>query len=228
MLIIVPNLYLKSNKFKTVLRWGKLLDTFKHFLTKTYRRDHFTMSSNIRIRRVCLHCGKEFEARTTVTNYCSSQCSKRAYKSRIRIEKISKSNVETNEIINKPILDLLGKEFLTVREVASLLNSSKQTVYTLIKSGTLLGVNIKKKKTLVRRSDIDRLFEIPEIHVTPVKKSVVRPKEKDCYYMAEIQTLFGLSEKALFDIIKRNNIPKYRNGRYVYISKKLIHQVLNY
>ena len=48
------------------------------------------MSSNIAIQRICQHCGKEFTARTTVTQYCSDDCAKRAYKARIKAAKFGK------------------------------------------------------------------------------------------------------------------------------------------
>ena len=46
------------------------------------------MSSNIRISKICQHCGQEFVAKTTVTKFCSDNCAKRNYKKRKREEKI--------------------------------------------------------------------------------------------------------------------------------------------
>lgn len=116
------------------------------------------MSSNIRLKRICQHCGIEFEAKTTVTQYCSDVCAKRAYKARQRGKQIEVSNIETRRIVMKPIEEIKAKEFLTVRDVAKLLNCSRQTIYNLINSGKLKATNLLKKKTLVRRVDIDRLF----------------------------------------------------------------------
>ena len=70
------------------------------------------MSSNIRIQRICQHCGNEFTAMTTVTKYCGAQCAKSAYKARQKTEKIDVSNKETKEIISKPIAEIQSKEFL--------------------------------------------------------------------------------------------------------------------
>lgn len=116
------------------------------------------MSSNIRLIRVCQHCGNSFEAKTTVTRHCSDVCAKRAYKVRQRDGKIESSNVQTSRIIAKPIDEIKAKEFLTIRDVAKLLNCSRQTIYNLVNNGTLKAVNLAKKKTLVKRSEIDRLF----------------------------------------------------------------------
>ena len=78
------------------------------------------MSSNIRIQRVCQHCGSEFTAKTTVTRYCGDACAKRAYKARKKAEKIDSSNEETKQVILQPILDLQAKEFLTIQETCRL------------------------------------------------------------------------------------------------------------
>lgn len=117
------------------------------------------MSSNIRVKRICHHCGKEFEARTTVTKYCGDNCASRAYKARARGSKIAASNIETAKVISAPIDTIKSKEFLTVRDVATLLNSSRQTVYNLIESGNIKAVNLSHRKTLIKRSEIDKLFQ---------------------------------------------------------------------
>lgn len=121
------------------------------------------MSSNIKVQRICQHCSKEFTARTTVTQYCGDDCAKRAYKARKRDSKIEASNKQTLQLISRPIEELKAKEFLSVRDVSKLIGCSRQTVYTLIKTGTLKGVNLKVKKTIIRRSEIDKIFEQTQI-----------------------------------------------------------------
>jgi excisionase family DNA binding protein len=116
------------------------------------------MSSNIRVTRICQRCGQEFEARTTVTRYCGDHCSKRAYKERVKAEKIRASEAETKEITERPKQVIKEKEFLSVRDVAILLNSSRQTVYDLIDKGKIKAVNLGERKTLIRRIEIDKLF----------------------------------------------------------------------
>jgi excisionase family DNA binding protein len=116
------------------------------------------MSSKIEVQRICQHCGNEFTARTTVTQYCGDTCAKRAYKARLRAAKVEKSNAETLQIRNQPIEELKAKEFLTVREVASLLNCSVRSAYFYIGNGTIKAVNLGKRVTRVKRSEIDKLF----------------------------------------------------------------------
>ena len=116
------------------------------------------MSSNIKVQRICQHCGKEFEAKQTTTRFCSHTCNSRAYKNRIKDLKVEVSNKETVKAISKPIEELKAKEFLTVRDVAKLLNLSIRTTYRMIDQGSIKAVNLAERKTLVRRSDIDNLF----------------------------------------------------------------------
>lgn len=124
-----------------------LIDTYRHL-----------MSSNIEVQRICQQCGKEFTARTTVTQYCGDTCAKRAYKARLKAAKVETSNKETRLIKSKPFEELKAKEFLTVRDVATLLNSSIRTVYRLIEQGNIKAANIAQRKTLVKRSELDKLF----------------------------------------------------------------------
>lgn len=116
------------------------------------------MSTNIRVQRICQHCGNDFTARTTVTKYCGDNCAKRAYKVRKRNEKINNSNRETKEIIRKPIEEIKAKEFLTVNETAILLGCSKRTTYRLIEKGTIKAVNLSERMTRVKREELDRLL----------------------------------------------------------------------
>ena len=183
------------------------------------------MSSNIQVQRICQHCGKEFTARTTVTQYCSDTCSKRAYKARLKVSKIEASNKQTQRIKNQPIEELKAKEFLTVREVARLLNCSVRSAYYYIESGTIKAVNLGQRITRVKRSEIDKLFEQPQ----PI---IPQPEQKqfdisDCYNLTEVQDKYGISETALQNLIKRNSIPKIKKGWFAYVPKTVIDKLLS-
>lgn len=180
------------------------------------------MSSNIEIERICQHCNKEFTAKTTVTRYCSDDCAKRAYKVRKREEKISIAIGETEQIRRKPIEDLKNREFLSVIQVSKLLGCSKQNVYKLINSGKLEATNIMIKKTLIKRSEIDKLFE-------PKKKNDIKNikqlNPEDCYTISEVRNKYNVSQTALQNIISRNKIQKIQKGKFVYVSKKIIDNI---
>lgn len=183
------------------------------------------MSSKIEIQRICKYCEQEFTARTTVTKYCSHKCSQRAYKARKRAEKVKQSNTETTRIKSQPIEQLKAKEFLTVREVAQLLNCSLRSAYYHIESGTISAVNLGQRMTRVKRSEIDKLFQSNSQRQTNEAEQI-QYDIKDCYTISETQQKFGISEKALYDIVKRNQIPKIRKGKFAYVPKQIIDELL--
>lgn len=180
------------------------------------------MSSNIEVTRICQFCEKEFIAKTTKTKFCSLQCGSRAYKKRTRQQKIVNSDIETITLKSKPLLELKDKEFLTVKEVSLLLGFSTMTIYRLINENKISAYNFSQRMTVIKRSEIDALFQFIE----PNYEIVIRPKEKkknaeitDCYNITEIQQKFNISSGALYNIIKRNNIHKFTKGKFTYIAK---------
>ena len=188
------------------------------------------MSSNIEIQRICEYCEKEFTARTTVTLFCSKKCNARAYKARIKALKIEASDKETLKIKSKPIEDLKAKEFLTVVEVATLLNCSKRTAYYYIQAGTIKAVNIGQRMTRVKRSDIDHLFVKPDQQITPNPSQIAHNEEftfKDQYTTKEVREKYKLSEGALQTLLIRNNIQKTRKGWFAYVPKEPIDRIFN-
>ena len=204
------------------------------------------MSSNIQIKRICQYCGKEFTAKTTTTAYCSHRCNSLAYKEKIRADKIKQSNNETSQIRvskdirpvkTKSIAELKEKEFLTVKEVSMIINCSRQNVYKLIKSGKLKATNLLIKKTLVKRSDIDKLFsnnsDVSDIELIPKQQKIDLQKWAqagffkitDCYTLTEIKNKYGISESAIYSIIRRENIPTIKKGWFVYVPKNSIDDI---
>lgn len=183
------------------------------------------MSSKIEVQRICQHCGNEFTARTTVTRFCSHRCASAAHKQKVRAGKVEESNKQTQQVKTRPIEELKAKEFLTVREVARLLNCSVRSAYYYIESGTIKAVNLGQRITRVKRSEIDKLFEQPQ-PVTP------QPEQKqidiaDCYNLTEVQSKYGISERALQNLIKRNSIPKIKKGWFAYVPKTVIDKLLS-
>lgn len=187
------------------------------------------MSSNIKIQLICQHCGNEFTARTTTTLYCSHRCNSAAYKAKQRAGKVEQSNKETQRIKSQPIEELKAKEFLSVTQVSKLIGCSRQNVYNLINTGKLKATNILLKKTIVKRSDLDKLFKEPTNRTPQPEK---QPEQKqfdieDCYNLTEVQSKYGISETALQNLIKRNSIPKIKKGWFAYVPKTVIDNLLS-
>ena len=197
------------------------------------------MSSNIKIQRICQHCGNEFTARTTTTLYCSHRCNSAAYKAKQRAGKVEQSNKETQRIKSQPIEELKAKEFLSVTQVSKLIGCSRQNVYNLINTGKLKATNILLKKTIVKRSDLDKLFKEPTNRTQPEGIPETQKQElnnwvqaggfdiADCYNLTEVQSKYGISETAVQNLIKRNNIPKIKKGWFAYVPKTVIDNLLS-
>lgn len=182
------------------------------------------MSSNITVNKICEHCGKVFTAKTTVTRFCSSRCNSRNYKQKVRNEKLGIANQEVRQVISHQLEELTSLEFLSVKAAAKLLGASDKIVYTMIKSGRLKATNLSVRKTVINRADIDRLFDLPEI---PDERKPNSSNLSECCHMGEAQKIYHISEKALFEILKRNEVPKYQVGKFTYLLKSHLDQIFN-
>lgn len=189
------------------------------------------MSSNITVIRVCEHCSNDFTARTTVTRFCSDLCAKRNYKQRQKEKKINQSNKETEnkkQIRVKRIKDLSNLEFLNPSDTAKLLQCSRVYVYQLLNNGRLPFVQLSEKKRLISRNDIDiYLQSLTKRNIIEKDSQSDKPFDMDnSFSMSEAQQYYGISEKALYDLIKRNNIRKHKSGKYVFVEKNELDKLL--
>lgn len=116
------------------------------------------MSSNILVQRICNHCKTEFTAKTTVTKYCSSHCRKIVSKRKKQSEKVKRINRATKRKLSIEQVEIKDKEFLSVNEVAMLLNCTNRTVYYLIETKKLKATNLGKRITRIQRANLDKLF----------------------------------------------------------------------
>lgn len=114
------------------------------------------MSSNIEIKKKCRWCGAEFIARKTTTECCSHRCSGLACKERKRQEKLESYQREY-EYQQSGQKEVAKHEFLTPTQAATLLGVCHVTIYNYI-NRSVIKVWKLKRKTLIRRADVDALF----------------------------------------------------------------------
>jgi hypothetical protein len=181
------------------------------------------MSSNFTVNRLCEQCGNVFVAKTTVTRFCSKLCNKRHYKAKERSQKMTPMDQAIKKVFEGKTEEVSDAEFLNVRNAARLLRASEKMVYHLINIGRLHAINLSERKTLVRRSDIDKIFELPAVEVKEIKP----PPISECYHMAEAQEIFKISESALFNLIKRYKLFKFQEGWYTYVAKADLNKIFN-
>ena len=146
------------------------------------------MTSHIRVKRICKHCGDEFTARTTVTQYCGDVCAKYAYKARSRQAKIEQSEAETTATRNKPLIEIQAKEFLSITETCALLGLSRRTVFRLLQSGRIPAARFGRR-TIIKRADLETLFSSNGTEGIKVHESNPQ-REKD--FSRTQEPVFGL------------------------------------
>ena len=173
------------------------------------------MASNIDIQKKCEWCGVIFTAHKTSTAYCSYRCANLAYKERVRKKRVQEFQLKFDEEA-KPHSE---KEFLTPTEVSSFLGVGRTSIYRYIRNRKIKVLRFDGK-TLIWRSDIDKMFDY--ITVCEINK----PKEKtpitEFYTTAEIKEKYGVKESWLYKIAKEHNIPRTFNRGKTYWSKKHI------
>jgi excisionase family DNA binding protein len=175
-------------------------------------------------------------AKTTVTQYCGNTCAKQAYKARVRSAKVQESNKETQVIRTKPIVELQAKEYLTITETCKLLSVSRWTLWRAIKNEDLNAGKIGRR-TLIKHADLNGLFKQK---ITPGTDEIQGEQLQElndwtgasqfdiaeCYSISEVQDKYCISESALRNLIKRNNIPKIKHGGFAYVPKSMIDKLL--
>ena len=177
------------------------------------------MSSNLKIKRICAWCGKEFIAQKTTTACCSKQCANALYKKRKRDEAIKTNNqIVRKKIEEKPIERIKDKPFLTITETAIYLGVTRPTVYGYIRRDELKVIRLGFKY-LLKKEDIDKLFNTPTEFHTPTKEKV---PITDFYTTAEVKEKYHVNESWIFAITKKHGIPRTFNRGKTYWSKKHI------
>lgn len=178
------------------------------------------MSSNIDIQKKCKWCGEIFTAHKMSTAYCSHKCANLAYKERVRKERISAYQKELSfKEYNEPLKDLEQREFFTPTAAAKLLGISRATIYRYLADETIKAVQFKGK-TLIRRKDIDMLFESSATYNKRLPQEKVPITE--FYTTAEVKEKYNVVDSWIFVVAKKHNIPRTFNRGKTYWSKKHI------
>ena len=121
------------------------------------------MSSNIRINRICKHCGEVFVAKTFKTQFCSHSCNSKDYKKREKIRKIEesqeeyKSDLKNSKSQSMNMEELKSKIYLSIAEVCLLVGMSDSTIRKFVKEGKLKTIRLGKKH-LILKSQIEDLM----------------------------------------------------------------------
>ena len=176
-------------------------------------------TSNIRIKKVCERCGKEFEAQKCSTRFCSKRCAEHAYKERQRQKRKEETEAMVIEtIIREKESAVINKEYLSVQETADLMGVKRNAIYQLIYRGKLKAFRLTSRVTRIRRADMEDLL-VTSVYVRKSKAKTTATDENgepisEFYTTKEIIEKFGVSNSWVFAQAKAHNIPKvYHRGK---------------
>lgn len=180
------------------------------------------MSSKIEITKVCLLCGKAFIARKTTTSYCSAICAKRAYKERVRCKKVeSVKNEVSDKLYSSRAPTPTSDEFLTPTKTTCLLGIGRATLYRYLADNIIKCITMKGK-TLIRRSDINALFDNAPKYEKKRGLNTNQAPITDFYTMEEIKAKYSVKESWVFKTVKQKRISRTtQNGKGYYSSKHI-------
>lgn len=118
------------------------------------------MAKTMYYTKTCEHCGKQFTAQKSCTRFCSKYCADAANKERLRkwTQGINQASDDERTRIRAP-------EIMGPKAMADYFSISPRTVYRYLESGLVKALQLPGK-TLIRKSDIDHLFDEAE----PYKK----------------------------------------------------------
>lgn len=177
-------------------------------------------TSKMKIKKVCEWCGTTFYAQKLTTRFCSHRCNNLAYKEAIRQKRIQEVEIKVQTVISEQsISNFKDKEYLSFKEVATLLGLSKQAIYKMVYAGKLQAFRISSRLSFIRKGDIDRMLEAHPYEQRQPKDNI---PITDFYTTAEVKEKYHVNESWIFAIAKKHNIPRTFNRGKTYWSKKHI------
>ena len=188
--------------------------------------------------RKCAYCGKIFTTNSGMQKYCSEECAEQAKETKKKRQRDFLRAVE-------PVMEFQQQEYLTFSKAAILLGCTRQYVYKLVEQGKLPASRLSSRMALVRKSDIEKMFEAnPYNRVLPCTKtkksvskklkSLVKEKAKEeratdevleYYSGEEVKQIYKVKQSWLYASAKRHQIPMCRIAGRNYYSKKHIDAV---
>jgi len=171
------------------------------------------------IRKLCEHCGNEFDAGKATSRYCSHKCNSNALKDAKRKEIIQHTESLTKKKKEEKVkADISNRPYLKVAETAVLLGVCNKTVYNLAHSGKLKAKRISQRLTFISRKSIDELLETQNVYeVLPAKKQL---PIADWYTLDEITQRYGILRHQIRKIVNAEKISEKKEGTRTLIAKR--------
>ena len=157
-------------------------------------------------------------AKTIESWYCSSKCSRIAYKRKKDEEARHK---KLDEIVKK-IPE--ARDYIKVSEAYALFDISKYTLYRLIRKGTISYVNAGEKMIRVSKEELMKMFPLrsEQLKKDKPEKKLYSLEPEDCYTIGEMCEKYHMNDSTAYLQIRKYSIPTRQIGNYVYVPKKEI------
>ena len=121
-----------------------------------------------------------------------------------------------------PVVESIGtKEFLNPTEAAKLLGVSRATMYRYMEQG-VFKVLRTPARTIVRRSDIEALFDNPPAYIKRNNNKLNMVGET--YSMLDITKKYNISKRVAENRIRKFDILKIMRGRNIFYRCEDIHK----
>ena len=187
------------------------------------------MSLFMYYEKLCEQCGKQFTAHKSTTRFCSKYCADAAYKEKLR---------RMNQSLFLAVSDGAGekketrvaRDIMSPRLVAEYLGVDVRTVYRYFERGLIPSVRLGGR-TLVRRADVDRLFDNAPAYRKRMRdgegkcgknKSASSSEDVSLYTtVKEVSEKYGLSPAGADKVLKNSGITliKHKGKNFYYFSE---------
>lgn len=113
--------------------------------------------------------------------------------------------------------DLTGREYISISDAASLMGVSRWTIYRNVVKGIIPAKRLSRRTTLIRKKDIDALFD--KIEPYEVLTAGERKPIDEWYTIDEVTEKYGLLRHRIRGIINAEGIPTKKAGTRTLIAK---------
>lgn len=192
------------------------------------------MSSNLRIAKKCLFCGKEFTAKQMRTRFCCSNC---AHRYALMLKKAQETGTPQETPTTKAekpdekarqISEIQSRPYISVAEASVLLGISKDTIRRQIIDGIIPAFNLGERLTRIDRAALERLFQKDILNLAMShRKEAAEPQKSELpeleghYSIAEIVSKYGIAPSRVYAIINKYDLPKIKIGRYTFVPQTM-------
>ena len=180
------------------------------------------------IVKKCEWCHKTFIGQMVTARFCSSKCCDQAYRYKRKVQSgkytPADSNIDLSTLSRrvderKHFNDTLkDKQFLSPSEAAKLLGVCRSTIYNYLALQELRAKQFRGK-TIIRRSDIEKLFDEAPSYKKRGNIQKGKKNQNDYYSLKEMMEKFKISKRTVFRRCEQFGIPQIIEGRRTFWKK---------